>query len=89
MLFEMAAVMPNQHKGGFKMANKHFPKGLDDRMRDGNGEIHRKRGDTKVETLRTIYGPEFAPDHRSDAKLRTVLRDSGANSLNDLLKKKK
>ena len=35
--------------------------GLDDRCRDQDGEIRRKRGDTLVGTLRKTYGPDFAP----------------------------
>jgi hypothetical protein len=42
------------------MATKHFPKGPDGRMRDHDGEIHKKRSDTKVETLRQTYGDDFA-----------------------------
>jgi len=38
------------------MPKKHFPTGLDHRMRDHDGEIRRKRSDTKVETLRETYG---------------------------------
>jgi len=38
---------------------KHYPKGLDDRMRDGDGEIRKKRDDTLVRTLRKEYGPSF------------------------------
>jgi hypothetical protein len=34
------------------MAPKHFPKGLDHRQRDQDGEIRQKRGDTLVKTLR-------------------------------------
>jgi hypothetical protein len=30
---------------------KHFPKGLDGRMRDRDGEIRKKRSDTLVKTL--------------------------------------
>ena len=30
------------------MATKHYPKGLDNRMRDKNGEIRQKRSDTQV-----------------------------------------
>ena len=33
--------------------------GLDDRCRDNNGEIHRKRSDTLVGTLRKTYGSDF------------------------------
>jgi len=45
---------------------KHFPKGLDGRMRDRDGEIRQKRSDTKVETLCKEYGPDFAKGYRSD-----------------------
>jgi len=60
--------------------------GLDNRSRDQDGSIRRKRGDTKVEELRETYGPGFAPDFRSDARLRTVLRETGASSLDQYLK---
>ena len=69
--------------------SKHFPKGLDDRMRDQDGEIRKKRDDTLVKTLRQEYGPSFATEYRSDTKLRTVLRDKGVESLDQLLKRKK
>jgi hypothetical protein len=39
------------------MANKHFPTGLDNRMRDHDGEIRKKRSDTKIETLREPMVP--------------------------------
>lgn len=71
------------------MAKKHFPKGLDGRMRDESGEIRQKRSDTKVETLRKIYGEDFASGYRSDAQLSTVLKREGLETLNQLLKKTK
>lgn len=71
------------------MATRHFPKGLDDRQRDKSGEIQRKRSDTKVATLRKEYVEEFARGYRSDAKLGTVLEREGAESLDQLLKKKR
>ncbi|MFL9908864.1 hypothetical protein [Paraburkholderia sp. RL17-337-BIB-A] len=67
---------------------KHYPKGLDGRQRDANGEIRHKRGDTLVRTLRKEYGEDFAKGVRSDARLDTVLERTGATSLSDLLKKK-
>jgi hypothetical protein len=70
------------------MTTKHFPKGLDNRMRDQDGEIRAKRSDTKVDTLRQTYGPDFAKGYRSDAKLGTVLEREGVESLDQLLKKK-
>lgn len=60
--------------------------GLDDRHRDQNGEIRRKRKDTLVGTLRETYGPDFLSDFRSDATLGTVLKKTGLSSLTELLK---
>ena len=65
--------------------SKHYPKGLDGRQRDENGEIREKRGDTRVKTLREEYGPGFAKGYRSDAKLQTVRENTG-KSLSELLK---
>jgi hypothetical protein len=62
--------------------------GLDNRHRDRDGEIRRKRSDTLVRTLRNEYGPEFAKGYRSDAQLGTVLAREGSKSLHDLLNKK-
>jgi len=67
---------------------KHFPKGLDGRQRDLDGEIRRKRGDTLVRTLRNQYGDDFAQGVRSDARLDTVLKRIGATSLSEILKKR-
>lgn len=69
------------------MPKKHFPKGLDGRMRDQDGTISKKRSDTLVRTLREEYGDGFAPGFRSDAKLGTVLKKEGLESLDQLLKK--
>lgn len=71
------------------MANKTFPKGLDDRMRDHDGEIRKKRSDTKVETLRKTYGPDFAKGYRSDAELGTVIKKECVETLDQLIKKKR
>jgi hypothetical protein len=68
------------------MSNKHCDDGLDGRCRDADGEIRHKRSDTLVRTLRDEYGDDFAPDFRSDAKLGTVLRETGARSLSDYLR---
>jgi hypothetical protein len=69
------------------MPKKHFPKGLDDRMRDQDGTIRKKRSDTLVRTLREEYGEGFAPGYRSDTKLETVLKKEGVETLDQLLKK--
>ena len=69
------------------MMVKHFPKGLDNRMRDADGEIRRKRDDTLVKTLRKEYGADFAKGYRADTELGTVLKREGADSLDQLLKR--
>jgi len=61
--------------------------GLDRRHRDEDGEIDRKHGNTLVGTLRKTYGDDFLSDWRADAKLETVLEDTGAASLSQLVKK--
>ncbi|MGA3037447.1 MAG: hypothetical protein ABSE64_08150 [Vulcanimicrobiaceae bacterium] len=61
--------------------------GLDARHRDHDGDIHIKRGDTLVRTLRKTYGDDFLPGFRSDAKLDTVLQRTGARSLTALIKR--
>lgn len=63
-------------------------KGLDNRSRDMDGEIRRKRSDTLVGTLRETYGDDFLSDYRSDTKLGTVLRREGVDDLSDLLRKR-
>jgi len=50
------------------MSDKNCNTGLDDRCRDENGEIRRKRSDTLVGTLRREYGENFAEGFRSDNK---------------------
>jgi hypothetical protein len=69
--------------------SKHCNDGLDDRCRDLDGEIRRKRGDTLVGTLRQTYGEDFAPGARSDMRLDTLLDRTGAQSLSDLLHDRK
>jgi len=62
--------------------------GLDDRCRNQDGEIRRKNGKTRVDTLRDAYGPRFAAGVRGDVKLSTVLQRTGARSVSGLLKKR-
>ena len=63
-------------------------KGLDERCRDGDGEIRRKNGATRIGTLRETYGESFAAGVRSDMKLDTLLERQGANSLTSLVRKR-
>ncbi len=67
---------------------KSYPKGLDNRMQDNDGEIRKKNSNTLISTLRKEYGDSFAKGHRSDAQLGTVLKKEGLESLHQLLKKK-
>lgn len=60
--------------------------GLDKRHRDKSGEIERKKGNTRVDSLRKTYGDDFLSDFRGDAHLETVLEKRGAESLSELLK---
>lgn len=68
--------------------SKHCHTGLDDRCRDHNGEIRRKNGGTRVDTLRQTYGEDFAAGVRGDMKLDSLLERTGAGSLSELLKRK-
>lgn len=60
--------------------------GLDNRHRDISGQTREKNSNTRIDTLREIYGPDFAPGLRGDAHLRTLLDRSGSESLSDYLK---
>jgi hypothetical protein len=62
--------------------------GLDDRVRDENGVIRRKRSDTLVGTLRREYGDDFARGFRGDARLATVLAETNSTSLSDYLRRR-
>jgi hypothetical protein len=58
---------------------------LDQRHRDLDGEIRRKRQDTLVGTLRETYGRDFARGYRSDTKLSALLERTGSASLSEYL----
>jgi hypothetical protein len=59
-------------------------KGLDDRSRDENGRIRKKRDDTHAGTIEKTYKIDL--DTRSDTKLRTVLKKNNVDDLSQLLK---
>ena len=63
---------------------KHFPKGLDNRMRDEDGEIRNKRSDTLIGTVEKEYGKDFGV--RSDMKLGNFLDENGYASLSEALR---
>jgi hypothetical protein len=60
--------------------------GLENRHRDNDGQTREKSGRTRVDTLREIYGDDFAPGMRGDAHLSTLLERSGSRSLSDYLR---
>lgn len=60
--------------------------GLDNRRRDQDGQTRAKNGNTRIGTLRETYGENFAPGHRSDMKLDTLLEETGSASLTDYLR---
>jgi hypothetical protein len=71
------------------MAKSQKQPGLDDRHRNADGEIHVKRSDTLIKTLRKEYGDDFAPGVRGDMKLGNYLDRVGAETLSDVLKHRK
>ena len=70
------------------MAHERCNTGLDERCRDDNGTIRRKRSDTLIGTLRQEHGDDFAAGMRSDATLGTLLERTGAESLTAYLRRK-
>jgi hypothetical protein len=69
--------------------NRHCDTGLDERCRDEDGSIRRKRGDTLVGTLRQEYGDDFAPGARSDKRLDSLLEEADVNSLSEYLRRRR
>lgn len=59
--------------------------GLNGRHRNRDGEISRKHGNTKVATLRRIYGPSFAPKADPTGTLADVLETMDEPSLTKLV----
>lgn len=59
--------------------------GLNGRHRNRDGEISRKHGNTKVATLRRIYGPGFAPHANAADTLADVLERMDEPSLTRLV----
>jgi len=66
---------------------KHFPTGLDNRIRDQDGEIRNMRSDTLVITLRKEYVEQVAAGYSGCPG--TVLKREGLDSLHELLEKAK
>jgi hypothetical protein len=62
-------------------------KGLDGRHRDTTGRIDKKHGNTRVGSLRRTYGEHFAIGRRKDMMLKTLLAETGTESLHAYLRK--
>jgi hypothetical protein len=59
--------------------------GLNGRHRNRDGEISRKHGNTRVATLRVIYGSHFAAGFAPDTQLAEVLATLDEPSLSKLV----
>ena len=66
------------------MAKAH--NGLDGRHRDKSGRIEKKHGNTRNSALRKQYGESFAEGRRKDMMLKTLLKETGSNSLHEYLR---
>jgi hypothetical protein len=71
------------HAGECQMARK----GLDGRHRDTTGRIDKKHGNARVGSLRKTYGEHFAKGRRKDMMLKTLLAETGTDSLHAYLRK--
>ena len=74
-------------KAAKKAAKKTAKKGLDGRHRDKTGRIDKKHGNTHIGALRTTYGEHFAAGRRKDMMLKTLLAETGTDSLHAYLSK--
>ncbi len=74
-------------KAGRKASKKASKKGLDGRHRDTTGRIDKKHGNTRVASLRKTYGEHFAAGRRKDMMLKTLLAETGTESLHAYLRK--
>jgi hypothetical protein len=63
--------------------------GLDNRHRDRDGTVDRKRGDTQIGSLRLTYGNGFAAGYPSHMRLESLLARTGHTSLSDYLSRQK
>jgi hypothetical protein len=70
-----------------KASAKKAKKSLDGRHRDKTGRIDKKHGNTLVGTLRKTYGEHFARGRRSTLMLKTLLKETGTESLHAYLAK--
>jgi hypothetical protein len=81
----MAKAKKTSKKASAKKASA--KKALDGRHRDKTGRIDKKHGNTLVGTLRKTYGEHFAKGRRSTLMLKTLLKETGTESLHAYLAK--
>ena len=62
-------------------------KGPSGRHRDATGCIDKKHGNTRVGTLRKTCGEPFAKGRRKDMMRKTLLAETGTDSLHAYLRK--
>ena len=74
-------------KAAKKAAKKTAKKGLDGRHRDKTGRIDNKQSNTHIGALRKTYGEHFAAGRRKDMMLKTLLAETGMDSLHAYLSK--
>jgi hypothetical protein len=70
-----------------KALAKKTKKALDGRHRDKSGRIDKKHGNTLVGSLRRTYGERFAKGRRPTLMLKTLLKETGTDSLHAYLAK--
>jgi hypothetical protein len=62
-------------------------KALDGRHRDRTGRIDREHRNTRIGALRKTYGEHFAKGRRKDMMLKTLLAETGLESLHAYLRR--
>ena len=73
--------------GAFDWGGLDGQEGLDNRHRDTTGRIDKKHGNTRIGSLRKTYGDHFAEGRRKDMMLKTLLAETGTESLHTYLRK--
>ena len=61
--------------------------GPDGRHRDKSCRIDKKHGNTRVGSWRKTYGDHFAQGRRQDMMLKTLLAETGTDSLHAYLRR--
>jgi hypothetical protein len=56
--------------------------------KDWNTTIQKRNNATRIDSLRRIYGTDFAHGYASSSKLASLLNDSGVRSLGEYLKRR-